>query len=269
MKHQEEHLPTGNTGDTGTLSPIKSQAALAKGFAKVVAGGRIVRLQKDKPFLERMVLGEATPLTPVAPSRSHAQAVMESVATNLEAGIELIDHQEVCLAKMGGRLSEIALSLNQVRSPQSDDQNRQSSQRQFESSRDEIRRLSQSTYDNTALFSQGVSKPITIAVPNLGEWEGVSIDRANIEQPGLTTIDHGKVYGSGGGYSLDTGSVKRAFDEWRSLCINNRMQWGLLMDRLHGANQSLRNVISGKDWDIPPIPESQALGPLRRPNRNN
>jgi hypothetical protein len=170
---------------------------------------------------------------------------------------------------MGGRLSEIALSLNQVRSPQSDDQNRQSSQRQFESSRDEIRRLSQSTYDNTALFSQGVSKPITIAVPNLGEWEGVSIDRANIEQPGLTTIDHGKVYGSGGGYSLDTGSVKRAFDEWRSLCINNRMQWGLLMDRLHGANQSLRNVISGKDWDIPPIPESQALGPLRRPNRNN
>ena len=168
MKHQEEHLPTGNTGDTGTLSPIKSQAALAKGFAKVVAGGRIVRLQKDKPFLERMVLGEATPHTPVTPSRTHAQAVMESVATNLEAGIELIDHQEVCLAKMGGRLSEIALSLNQVRSPQSDDQNRQSSQRQFESSRDEIRRLSQSTYDNTALFSQGVSKPITIAVPNLG-----------------------------------------------------------------------------------------------------
>ena len=76
------------------------------------------------------------------------------------------------------------------------------------------------------------------------------------------TVDQGKVYGPGPGYTLDTGSVKRAFAEWRNLCINNRMQWGLLMDRLHGANRSLRNVLDGKSWSIPETPDGQALGPL-------
>jgi hypothetical protein len=243
--------------------------AMTKGFAKVVAGGRIVRLQNDKPFLERMVTGGQSNEPKLLTSSTHAQAVLESIASNLEAGIEMVDHQEVCLAKMGGRLSEIALTLNQVRAPQSDDNTRRESQVRFEASRDEIRILSQSTHDNAALFSQGPAKPITIAVPTHGEWEGISIDRANIEQPGLTTIDQGKVYGEGPGYTLDVGSIKRAFNEWRALCINNRMQWGLLMDRLHGANRSLRDVMSGKHWDIPETPRNQALGPLRRPHRNN
>ena len=35
---------------------------------------------------------------------AHEQAVLESVASNLEAGIEMVGHQEVCLAKIGGRL---------------------------------------------------------------------------------------------------------------------------------------------------------------------
>jgi hypothetical protein len=243
--------------------------ALTKGFAKVVAGGRIVRLRNDKPFLERMVTGGQSTEPKLLTSSTHAQAVLESISSNLEAGIEMVDHQEVCLAKMGGRLSEIALSLNQVRAPQSDDDTRRESQVRFEASRDEIRILSQSTHDNASLFSKGPAKPITVAVPTHGEWEGISIDRANIEQPGLTTIDQGKVYGEGPGYTLDVGSIKRAFNEWRTLCINNRMQWGLLMDRLHGANRSLQDVLAGKHWDIPDIPRNPALGPLRRPHRNN
>lgn len=243
---------------------------LTQGFAKVVAGGRVVRLRNDKPFLERMVLGGEHSDGPKLPTSStHAQAVLESIASNLEAGIEMVDHQEVCLAKMGGRLSEIALSLNQVRAPQSDELIRRDSQTRFEVSRDAIRALSQSTYDNAALFSKGPAKPITIAVPTHGEWEGISIDRANIEQPGLTTIERGKVFGDGPGYALDAGSIKRAFNEWRTLCINNRMQWGLLMDRLHGANHSLENVVAGKHWDVPDTPRNPALGPLRRPHRNN
>lgn len=253
------HLPE-STG--GTM-------ALTKGFAKVVAGGRIVRLRNDKPFLERMVTGGHSNEPNLQTSSTHAQAVLESISSNLEAGIEMVGQQEVCLAKMGGRLSEIALSLNQVRSPQSDDNSRRESQVRFQASRDEIRVLSQSTHDNTSLFSKGPAKPITIAVPTHGEWEGISIDRANIEQPGLTTIDQGKVYGEGPGYTLDAGSIKRAFNEWRTLCINNRMQWGLLMDRLHGANRSLQDVLAGKHWDIPNIPRNPAMGPLRRPHRNN
>ena len=31
-----------------------------QGFAKVVAGGRIIRLRKDAPFYERLVTGEQT-----------------------------------------------------------------------------------------------------------------------------------------------------------------------------------------------------------------
>jgi hypothetical protein len=270
--HTEENSPQfnpGNQSSTVQAQMISGNSKMAKGFAKVVAGGRIVRLQKEKPFLERMVTGGLIEKPNATSPGTHEQAVLESVATNIEAGIEMVGQQEVCLAKIGGRLSEIALSLNQYRAPQSKDTERTDLQIRFESSRDEIRQLAQSTFDNTALFSKGQSKPITIAVPTQGEWEGISVDRANIEQPGLTTVDLGKLCGSGIGYTLDPGSVKRAFDEWRSLCINNRMQWGLLMDRLHGANQSLFNVMNGKKWKVPKIPESGALGPLRRPHRNN
>jgi hypothetical protein len=42
-----------------------------------------------------------------------------------------------------------------------------------------------------------------------------------------------------------------------------------LMDRLHGANQSLSNVMNGVQWKVPKVPGNQALGPLRRPHRNN
>ena len=269
------HLDNPYDGETGHALVAKATqsngiAGNPQGFAKVVAGGRIVRLRNDKPFLERMVTGDGHSSSgEIATSGPHAQAVLQSVASNLEAGIEMVDHQELCLAKMGGRLSEIALSLNQARSPQSKDAERMESQVRFEESRDKIRELSQSTYDSAALFSKGPAKPITIAVPTHGEWEGISIDRANIDQPGLNTIDQGKVFGDDPGYNLDGGSIKRAFAEWRSLCINNRMQWGLLMDRLHGANRSLREVLAGKNWDVPKMPANPTLGPLRRPHRNN
>ena len=265
----DDHPGPSEVPVSTALAQATPISKLSQGFAKVVAGGRIVRLRNDKPFLERMVTGVKSSHPDQLTSGNHAKAVLESITSNLEAGIDMVDHQELCLAKMGGRLSEIALTLNQVRSPQSSDVERSKSQIRFEASKEQIRELSQSTYDNTALFSKGPAKPITIAVPTHGEWEGISVDRANIDQPGLMTVDQGKVYGSGTGYTLDTGSVKRAFVEWRNLCINNRMQWGLLMDRLHGANRSLRNVFDGKSWSIPETPDGQALGPLRRPHRNN
>ena len=274
MKHHqtEENLSQFKKGQDSPASQSslhQAKARLTKGFAKVVAGGRIVRLQNEKPFLERMVTGGEPVQSEANAAGAHEQAVLESVASNLEAGIEMVGHQEVCLAKIGGRLSEIALSLNHARNPECGEQDRMNLQIRFESSRDEIRKLAQSTFDNTALFSKGPAKPITIAVPTRGEWEGISIDRANIEQPGLTTVDQGKLFGPSTGYNLDPGSVKRAFDEWRTLCINNRMQWGLLMDRLHGANRSLSNILNGKQWKIPEVPGTKALGPLRRPHRNN
>ena len=41
----------------GEFSEQPAVKKVRGGFAKVVAGGRIVRLQNEKPFLERMVTG--------------------------------------------------------------------------------------------------------------------------------------------------------------------------------------------------------------------
>ena len=163
--HTEENSSLFKPGQDSSVAQSgmhSAKARLAKGFAKVVAGGRIVRLQHGKPFLERMVTGGASVQSEPTTSGTHEQAVLESVASNLEAGIEMVGHQEVCLAKIGGRLSEIALSLNHARSPECDEKERMSLQIRFETSRDEIRKLAQSTFDNPALFSKGPAKPITV-----------------------------------------------------------------------------------------------------------
>ena len=189
--------------------------------------------------------------------------------SNLEAGINIVDCQETGLAKIGGRLSEIALSLNQVQSPRSNPEDRISSQHRFEKCQAMIRQLALLTYDGTALFSTGPSKPITITIPTKGRWEGLSIDRGDLGQPGLITIDKGKVYGDSPGYLLDSGSIKRACDEWRALCITNRMQWGLLRDRLRGIVKCLLEFDRHRPWKIPELQSGALTGSLRRPNQNN
>ena len=158
----------------------------------------------------------------------------------------MVDKQETALAKIGGKLSEIALALNQVKSPRSSEKVRTSSQVKFEESRDRIREIAQETFDHVALFSNGPSKPVTIAVPSSNAWEGINIDRSNLNQPGLQVVDKGKVYGNSPGFFLDSGSITKAFNEWRSLCIQNRLQWGLLFERLHGISRSLKKFGDGK-----------------------
>ena len=253
--------------EDGEFSEPSAVKKVRGGFAKVVAGGRIVRLQNEKPFLERMVTGNRPNTHSHLPPDS--MAVLESIKANLEAGIELVDAQETALAKIGGRLSEIALSLNHVQSPRSSMDVKMSSQERFKVCRDKIRSLALETYDGTTLFSHGKSKPITLAVPSKGRWEGLSVDRADLGQPGLITVDQGKVFGDEPGYLLDAGSVKRACSEWRSLCITNRMQWGLLTDRLRGIVNCLLNFDFHRPWKIPESQTGKLIGPLRRPNQNN
>lgn len=255
---------------TGKVSP-KLTASIgnnrsAQGFAKVVAGGRIIRLRNDAPFYERLVTGEVPPAS--TNDAIHAKAVLDSVTSNLEAGMNMVDKQETCLAKIGGRLSEIALALNHVRDPETSIEEKTEAQKDFESARDKIRKIAVETYDNTALFSNGPAKPVTIAVPSRQKWEGLTVDRANLSQPGLITVDKGKVFGDGEGYTLEPGSIKRAFEEWRSLCISNRMQHSLLSNRLHTIRQKVRDLISGDSWEAPSEP-SNHNGPLSRPHLNN
>ena len=252
-----------------TLRPKNSTNSIEEVFAKIIAGGRIVRPDPNKPELVRMVTGDSKMVNDTALKSAHAKAVLESVTTNLEAGIGLVDRQETALAKIGGKLSEIALILNQVKNPKSTEELRIQYQSDFIESRDGIRKLALETFDQTALFSNGPAKPITIAVPTLDSWEGVSIDRANLKQPGLQTVDIGKVFGSGAGFFLDAGSIKKAFQEWRRLCLNNRLQWGLLVDRLHGVNRSFEKFRKDRNWRVPSFPSKSQLGPLKRPNRNN
>lgn len=243
-----------------------------QGFAKVVAGGRVTGIDAEKPYLERMVTGVSLiqeQSSVQCPAKSREQAVLESVSSNLEAGIQLIDHQETALAKIGGKLSDIALCLNRVQNPKADPKERFGAQATCLIAKKGIKDLSQSTYDNAALFSNGPSKPITIAVPTQGEWEGLSVEKCDLSKPGLMVVNGGKVYGDGPGVFLDHGSISRAFGEWRNLCVQNRMQWSLLIERLCGICSLLKRVSQGESWEMPEFPKDPKLGPLRRPHRNN
>ncbi len=267
---KEENTHTLHSSLVGkSSSQIPSHLKKPQGFAKIIAGGRIVRPDPSKPEIERMVTGNPTGQNEESVPGSHAKAVLESVSANLEAGIELVDRQETALAKIGGKLSEIALVLNQTKAPNANHEKRVNYQTKFIHSRDGIRELAKETFDQVALFSNGPAKPVTIAVPSVSTWEGINIDRANLKQPGLETVDNGKVYGESPGFFLDAGSISKAFKEWRGLCIQNRLQWGLLIERLHGINRSLEKFRKDRSWKIPSFSTKQKMGPLRRANRNN
>ena len=75
-----------------------------------------MNFQKDKPFVDRMLSdGLSTYHSESKTVKPIEQVILESVAINLEAGVKLLDTQELALAKMGGRLSEMALSFNRAR----------------------------------------------------------------------------------------------------------------------------------------------------------
>ena len=196
-----------------TLSQINKPKDPIQGFPKVVAGGRIIRIDSSKPYLERMVTGHESNATSSSSKESKTKdlAVLETISANLNAGIKFVDRQETSLAKIGGKLSEMALCLNKVNCPTSSHEDRLTTQKKFESAKESLFRESISSFDQSALFSNGPSKPLTIAVPNRGEWEGLSIDRLDLGQPGISTVMKGKVYGDGSGFHLDHDSIKRAF----------------------------------------------------------
>lgn len=244
----------------------KPRPSSLRGFAKVVAGGRVVRPDADLPFLERMVTGTNPTQVEV---KSRESAILESVASNLEAGINIVDQQELGLAKIGGKLADISLSLNTCRAPKATISVREKAQQDLEFAKACIREISQFVYADTPLFANGPSKEITIAVPNRGEWEGLSITRPDLDLPGMKTVLNGKVHGDSDDFFLDSPSIRRAFHEWRTHCIENRLLWGNLKDRLHGVFRKLTELDKGGKWMLPLFPSDPKIGPLRRPNRNN
>ena len=237
------------------------------GFAKVVAGGQVIRPDAQLPFIERMITGTATPDHSKVQSRE--SAILESVASNIEAGINIVDRQEMGLAKIGGKLADISLSLNRCKSPKATISIREQAQADLEYAKNCIRDIAKTVYHDTALFSNGPTKPVSVAVPNQGEWEGLSITRPDLSLPGMKTVLNGKVHGDSKAFFLDSGSIRRAFDEWRTHCIQNRLLWGNLRDRLHGVFRKLTELENGGKWTLPLFPTDPKLGMLRRPNRNN
>ncbi len=238
------------------------------GFAKVLAGGRVVGLQKEKPFPDRMLANGISNFDPKlnSPGVSVEQVILESVATNLEAGVKLLDKQEFALAKMGGRLSEMALSLNLAR--QNPD-HAASAQITFEHSLATFRSLSKETFDHTALFSIGPAKPVTVAVPAHSYWEGLSIDRCNLSSPGIRAVNSGKVSPSSTGLLLDPQTFTKAFAEWRELCAVNRLQWHLIYDRWRSITTTLKHLLGGRRWNAPPFPDDLRGEHLLRPHKYN
>ena len=58
---KDKSQPSQNiTQGSGTLKDSVRSNNASRGFAKVVAGGRIVRLRKEVPFYERLVTGESS-----------------------------------------------------------------------------------------------------------------------------------------------------------------------------------------------------------------
>jgi len=247
-----------------TKPTIASRKAIA-GFAKVLVNGRVVGVDHSKSFQDRMI-GSPAGRESAAVPENLGVALLEAVSANLEAGMRLLDKQELSLAKIGGKLSEIALALNQARQFV---EQQSSAQDRFTVARDAIRQLSKTTFDHTALFANGPSKPIVVAVPTLGTWEGLTLDRCNISTPGFSAVNNGKVMPSSLGHLLDPPSVEMSFSEWRKLCIQNRLQWNLLSERLFHITHSLLDRAHKHKWTVPEFPEQSPDGPLRRPHRNN
>lgn len=250
------------------VHPTRQTHRKLAGFAKVLTGGRVVALNNSKPFADRMLADGASKFVQpgASPHTSAEQMILESVATNLEAGVKLLDKQELVLAQVGGRLSEMALALNQARSATN---HALPAQQSFENARGKFQELCKTTFDHTALFSNGPSKPITVAVPCGNCWEGLSIDRCDIRTPGLQAIGRGKVSPSAEGLLLDPGTISQAFSEWRTMCVSNRMQWGLISEHWQRIVVTLKYFLGGRKWTPPPFPDDAKPGPLRRPHLQN
>ena len=148
---------------------IRPSENLQQGFAKVVAGGRVTGIDSEKPYLERMVTGSAPTLGNLSDhslTKSKEQVILESESSNLEAGILITDHQETALAKIGGKLSDIALCLNRVKNPQADENEKLGAQASCLLAKKAIRDLSQTTYDQAALFSNGPPSLLPLRYPH-------------------------------------------------------------------------------------------------------
>jgi hypothetical protein len=238
------------------------------GFAKVLSGGRVVGLNKDKPFSDRMLAdGVSIHIEKAGLDNPEVeQIILESVVTNLEAGVKLLDKQETALARIGSRLSEMALALNTARV---DSSRCSDAQQRFEQSRKNYVDITKATYDHTALFSMGQSKPITVVVPSGRYWEGLSIDRCNLDSPGFRAIEAGKVSPEANGLLLDPESFTQVFKEWRLLCASNRMQWHLVYQKWQCMVSTLKYFLGGRRWTAPNLPESMPNASLRRPHLNN
>ena len=262
------------TDSSTTLSLVsvarqKSNAARTA-RAKVVVGGKITVPDPTLPFIERMVTGKsAENFQSIKPESAYSKAVLSSVATNIEAGVRYLESQENSLSGMGGKLSEIAALLTASRSQHATEPARNDLQVRFEAARNEIKEESMATHDYAALYSVEKSPPVVVAVPSPGEWEGLALDRVNLGTPGMIAIETGKIYGNSTGLCLDEGSVKRALNDWRNACVANRLQWGLLVERLHRVSSRMISLESGKTWSLPKDPESLRHDGIRKPHLSN
>ena len=89
---------------SGGMKSRSSAPHARKGFLKVLANGDVVQLLDHKPMIDRLVRdGLAESIESQANVKTPLNnLIIESVITNLEAGVKLLDCQELALAKMGG-----------------------------------------------------------------------------------------------------------------------------------------------------------------------
>jgi hypothetical protein len=267
---KEKYITKSSTAPSLVGVARQKSNAARTARTKVVVGGKITVPDPTLPFIERMVTGKsAENFQSRKPESAYSKAVLSSVAINIEAGVRYLESQENSLSEMGGKLSEIAALLTASRSPHTTEPALNDLQVRFETARDGIKQESMATHDYAALYSVEKSPPVVVAVPSSGEWEGLALDRVNLGTPGMITIETGKICGNSSGLCLDEGSVKRALSDWRNACVANRLQWGLLVERLHRVSNRMLSLESGKTWSLPKNPESLGFDGIRKPHLGN
>ena len=183
--------------------------------------------------------------------------------------MRFLESQDSVLAEIGRFLTEVAVAFATSRRPDSTEAERRRGQESFSRANEEIRILRESRHAGSPLFSLGSAKPLVVATPAAGDWEGLAIDRANLGSPGFVALDAGKLHGDGSGHFLDEGSLERTLGDWRRLCHANRLQWTMLAERLHRVDGRLRRVAAGEPWIPPPDPAERGQRGLERPHAMN
>ena len=162
----------------------------------------------------------------------------------------------------------MALLYNKARH---DSKYAQNLQEEFEDSRHKLRTIAKETFDHTALFSNGPSKPIVVVTPSetllLGR-DSTLIDATSAPQV-LWQLTRVRWCPWQMAFYWTWECFNRAFEEWRHLCAINLLQKSLIQTKWECFSRKLKLLDEGQPWSAPPFPDSVSSSKTTQPHWYN